>query len=94
MSFIFNPQNKKIVDHIINLRWTIHGEQLNNIILNKETGSKRIVCQYDLNHNFIRTWNSITEIEQIMVFPRGQIRKVYTDKRSNIGGYIWKYLVS
>lgn len=46
------------------------------------------VDQYDLNGNFIKTWNSHKEAEKVLhIF---NISSVLSNKRRSAGGYIWR----
>ena len=51
------------------------------------------VDQYDLQGNFIKTWNSIKEAGKILNISDGQISNVCRNKkrRKTAGGYIFKY---
>lgn len=68
--FCIKPsKNHKTVDHInrirdddrsINLRWIICHEDA-------QTKSKyRVVCQFDINQNLIKLWNSVKKIYKIL----------------------------
>ena len=67
IQFIENPDNFKIVDHIngdkknnniSNLKWTDHSGNTKNWHSHKTNHNK--VIQYDLNHNVIKFWNSVS----------------------------------
>lgn len=46
------------------------------------------VDQYDLNGNFIKTWNSHNEAEKVLhIF---NISSVLSNRRRSAGGYIWR----
>lgn len=49
------------------------------------------INQYDLKGNFIKTWNSISEIEKCMDIKGTHISRVCLNKRKTTGNYIWKY---
>lgn len=49
------------------------------------------VCQYDLNGNFIKRWNSIRDVERALKINNANITSVCKNKRKNAGGFIWKY---
>jgi hypothetical protein len=56
-----------------------------------KTTAKKIV-QYDLQMNFIKEWNSITEASKELNICHTTISKNALGKYSHAGGYIWKYL--
>lgn len=51
----------------------------------------RKVDQYDLEGNFIKTWNSIAKVEREMDLKGTHISRVCRGKRKSTGGYVWKY---
>lgn len=63
----------------------IKTKTLNNCI----NGHKKII-QYDLNNNFIKEWNSLTEASNTLNISIGNISSVINEKRNQAGGYIWK----
>ena len=56
----------------------------------KELFSKKI-NQYDLEENFIKTWNSAREVERELGFYHTHICNVCKLKRKTAYGYIWRY---
>jgi len=61
-----------------------------NAIKSKKTIQKAVL-QYDLNGNFIKKFNSITEASEICKIQLKLISKVCTKKRKSTGGYQWKF---
>lgn len=53
--------------------------------------AKRKVIQYDLNMNFIKQWNSITEAWKMLKIHKNNIMKCCQNKQKTAGGFIWKY---
>jgi hypothetical protein len=51
--------------------------------------NKKQVNQYDLNNNFIKSWDSITQAEKTLNIHH--ISSVCSGKRNYAGGFIWKY---
>lgn len=49
------------------------------------------VKQYDLNGNYIKTYNSIIEASKELGIYKSNISKVCKGKMKTTGGYIWKY---
>lgn len=49
------------------------------------------VDQYDLNGNFIKTWESISSIEKELNIKGTHISRVCRGKRKTTGGYVFKY---
>ena len=66
-------------------------------VQSKETIEKRIkklrikVNQYDLDGNFIKTWDSITTASLTLHIKDSDISRVCKGKRNMCGGYVWKY---
>jgi len=81
-----NPKNNKLV----NLRWATAKEQASNMVRGA-TGAKRQVNQYDLDENFIRSWNSVKEAQNTTGIFGTLICRVCRDKQDNAGGFKWKY---
>lgn len=97
--FINNPYNYPIINHknenkqdnnYKNLEWC-------TIKYNANYGSKKIkiskrVNQYDLNNNYIKTWNCISDIKRKYGYDVSGIVKCCKNKKKNMYGYKWKYV--
>lgn len=102
LSFIGpSPGDEYTVDHIDrdphnnfykNLRWATKEQQTNNKSA-KQKGHGRRVNQYDLDGNFIKTWNTAQEAGDALGFGSTirNIPAVCKGKRNNTCGFIWKY---
>ena len=97
-TFIPNPNNLPEVNHIDenkqnncieNLEWCTTRYNCNYGTRNERIRKK--VCQYDLNGNYIKTWDSIIQVEKDLNIFHSRIIEVCKNKRNQIGGYIWKY---
>ena len=64
---------------------------VNKIINNLKKVNMKKVNQYDLEGNFIKTWNSMTDIQNELHIFNQNISKVCQGKRKQAGGFIWKY---
>lgn len=53
---------------------------------------KKQVCQYDLNNNLIKVWDSASEAAQATKTNITKISAVCHGKQKTSNGYIWKYL--
>ena len=51
----------------------------------------KAVNQYDLDGNFIKTWESTMEVERELKINNSSISKCCLGKRNKAGGYIWKF---
>lgn len=49
------------------------------------------VNQYDLQGNYIKTWNSISEAKKELSIANGSISAVCKGQMKQTGNYIWKY---
>jgi len=97
LTFIPNPENFKIVDHIDrnklnnnleNLRWcsaSTNGLNRDFNIVRKE------VIQYDMQGEFIKLWDSVSDIEKVLGFNSNSIRKCLNNFSKSNNGFLWKY---
>lgn len=102
MAFIENKEGKVQVNHIDgdkknnrvdNLEWCTNGENQKHaykIGLQKSTRKKKIK-QYDLNNNFIKMWESITQASKELNIKRENISACCRGKQKTTCGYIWIY---
>ena len=106
-AFIPNAENKEQVNHINgiktdnnveNLEWCTNGENQKHAFslgLQTNVGNNnpraRKINQYDLQGNFIKTWNSIYDIEHALNCNRSSIWRCCTHKYKQSHGYIWRY---
>lgn len=64
--------------------------KITSILKTAEANSIK-VNQYDLNGNYIRSWNSISNAARELKIKDSDISRVCKGKRNKCGGYIWKY---
>jgi len=103
LHFIPNPDNLPVINHKNTIRHDNHVDNLewcsyiDNI---KHKGSfrkgrekmKKKVFQYSLDGNFLRTWNSATDIENSdNDFKRSGVCHVCNFTKASYKGYIWRY---
>jgi hypothetical protein len=55
------------------------------------TNPTKPILQYDTQGNFIKEWNSGTEISKILGISHGNIVKCCKGLRKHIGGFVWHY---
>lgn len=83
------------IKHNLNVLWYIplyktnHPDKWKIWILNRN--SKK-VNQYDLGWNFIKTWNSISDIWRLLKIDTSSISWVCRNKRKSAWWFIWKYI--
>ena len=102
-AFIPNTENKLIINHkdgnkfnnhVDNLEWFTHSENTRHAM---KTGllnygviyNFKPILQYDKDGNFIKEWESETEISKCLNISRARIYQVL-DKKGMALGYIWK----
>ena len=93
LHFIENPLNLPQINHknedktcneVWNLEWC-------NNQYNQQYSHNVKIVQYDLQGNFIKEWDSITEAEtHLGIFDSGIVR-CCQGKQKQCGGYVWKY---
>ena len=85
-------KHKKSFNSCKGFQWKYEND---NIIIGKRKQigqwSKKQINQYDLNKNYITTWDSITEAaNKLNIFPQN-IGDCCRNKVKTAGGYIWEY---
>lgn len=103
LTFIPNPDDKPIVDHINgiksdnnvnNLRWVSNVESNNNRNYAKTTKARyNPVNQYDLKGNLLKEWSGLQEIKEELKLSYGShcsIRNCILGNSKTAIGYIWK----
>lgn len=100
-AFIPNPNNYPVINHkdenpsnncVNNLEWCTQKYNMNyGTLKEKQKRESKSVLQYDLNNNFIKQWNSISDAEQKLNITHCNIVACLKHRRNNAGGFIWKY---
>ena len=101
MAFVPNPENKPQVNHIdgnksnnnvLNLEWCNQSYNTKHAYKNNLIKHYKIeINQYDLEGNYIKTWESAKEIEKKLKIKNSQICRCCKNENSTAGGYYWKY---
>ena len=102
-SFIPNPNNYKEINHkdenpsnncVDNLEWCDRSYNINYGNRNKKVALKKnkSILQFDRNNNFIKQYNSITEVEKKINFNRSNIIACLKGRIPTAYGYKWKYI--
>lgn len=104
--FIPNPDNLPCINHkdenpknncVDNLEWCTYKYNSNygTCIKRRSEKKRKPVNQYDLDGNYIRTWESISEASISLGINDGQISNVVNNKpkHKTAGGYIWRKAV-
>lgn len=102
MAFIPNPNKYKEINHkdenpsnncVDNLEWCEHKYNINYGTRTEKAKLNIIksILQYDKNNNFIKQYNSITEVEKEFNFNRSNIIACAKGRILTAYGYKWKY---
>ena len=98
MTYLKNPNNHPVINHIDenklnnkveNLEWVTQKENCN--AHNKLISHERKVIQKDLEGNFIKVHNSVTEAGTSIGLTRHSINKVCLGINKTAGGFKWEY---
>ena len=89
-NIVNHKDENKANNHVNNLNWTCNRENINYGKRNKKISKP--INQYDLDGNFIRTWDSIHQVEKTIGYDSSSICKCLKNKTKTSYGYIWKYI--
>lgn len=101
-AFIPNPMNYPCINHkdedksnnsLDNLEWCTHRYNLNYGTHNARANEtrKKPISQYSRNGEFIRNWDSVTDIHRETGIDMGHITACCRGTRKTAGNYRWKY---
>lgn len=86
-----NVNNLEWCTNIYNMQHSIKLGLRDKVFKKLALINSKKIDQYSKNGIFIKTWNSIAEIERELNICNQNICKVCQGKRHTAGGYIWKY---
>ena len=101
-TFISNPDNLSQVNHkdedktnncVSNLEWITPKDNCNYGTRNERQGlgHSKPIEQYDLEGNFIKEWDSATQVERDLGFNHSNISKCCLGRYNTAYNYKWKY---
>lgn len=85
-------KNKKSYNLVKGFQWK-YEEDTKEISEVKQIGIwlKKQINQYDINNNYLKTWESIIEASKSLNIKAQNISSCCRNKAKTAGGYIWKY---
>ena len=95
--FVFHIDENKCNNNASNLEWcdakynSNYGTRTDRSVCKLRQNGCKPVIQYDLNRNFIKRWNSLSEIERALGYKKADISYCCLGKYKKSYGYIWKY---
>lgn len=99
MTFIKNPNNLPQINHkneiktdndVCNMEWCDNKYNCN--YGTKTESVKKKTNQYTVRGEFIKTWNSLTEIQDKLGFRKSNLSSCCNGKLPTAYGFVWRYV--
>lgn len=84
-----HKDENKLNNKVDNLEWCTAKYNCNYGTRNQRISKK--INQYDLEENYVKTWDSIIDVEKKLNIFHSRIIECCQGKRKSIGGYKWRY---
>lgn len=82
---------EQMISNAVDIKYAL-GIKSKRYVEKKDTSKLKMIAQYDMEGNYISTWESAQEIAEHYNTTSKAIRKVCNGERKSCHNYVWKYI--